>query len=97
MNLGFGDVAALAQVLRERDPGRDPGDRLVLRRYARARAEPVAAMRTTTDGLQRLFDPTRRPVPQALAPLVESMVALGWRAVAGSGWLKRQLVAQAVR
>lgn len=97
MNLGFGDVAALAQVLRGRDAGRDPGDRLVLRRYARARAEPVAAMRTATDGLQRLFDPTRRPVPQALAPLVESVVAFGWRAVEGSGWLKRQLVAQAVR
>ena len=97
MNLGFGDVAALEQALRERDAGRDPGDRLALRRYARARAEPVAAMRAATDGLQRLFDPTRRPVPQALAPLVESMVALGWRAVEGSGWLKRQLVAQAVR
>ena len=97
MNLGFGDVAVLARLMRERDPGSDPGDRLLLRRYARARAEPVAAMRSATDALQRLFDPTRRPAPAALAPLVESAVAFGWRAVAGSRWLKRQLVAQAVR
>jgi len=97
MNLGFGDVAALARLLRERGSGGDPGDRLLLRRYARARAEPVAAMRGATDALQRLFDPTRRPAPDTLAPLVELAVALGWRAVAGSRWLKRQLVAQAVR
>ncbi len=97
MNLGLGDVAVLARQLRERSPGADPGERLLLRRYARARAEPVAAMRSATDALQRLFDPTRRPAPAALAPLVESAVALGWRAVAGSRWLKRQLVAQAVR
>ncbi len=97
LNLGFGDVAALARVLGGRAARLDPGDRLLLRRYARDRAGPVAAMRVATDGLQRLFDPTRRPVPRALVPLVESAVALGWRAVAGSGWLKRQLVAQAVR
>lgn len=97
MNLGLGDVAALADVLRERERGSDPGDRLLLRRYARARAEPVAAMRGATDALQRLFDPTRTPAAATLAPLVESAVALGWRAVAGSRWIKRQLVAQAVR
>ncbi len=97
MNLGFGDVAALSQVLRGRERGRDPGERLVLRRYERARAEPVAAMRGATDGLQRLFDPSRQPLPAALAPLVESALALGWRAVQGSGWLKRQLVARAIR
>jgi ubiquinone biosynthesis UbiH/UbiF/VisC/COQ6 family hydroxylase len=97
MNLGFGDVAALVRVLREGASGGDPGDRLLLRRYARARAEPVAAMRSATDALQRLFDPTRRPAPAALAPLVESALALGWRAVAGSRWFRRQLVAQAVR
>ena len=97
MNLGFGDVAALAGALRERERGRDPGERLVLRRYERARAEPVMAMRSATDGLQRLFDPSRQPLPAALAPVVESVVALGWRAVASSGWLKRQLVSHAVR
>jgi len=95
MNLGFGDVAALAQVLRERDPGRDPGDRLVLRRYARARAEPVAAMRAATDGLQRLFDPESEPaLPGVLRPLV-GLRETGWRLVASSPWLKRRLIAHA--
>lgn len=100
MNLGFGDVAALAQVLRSRSPGRDPGEHMLLRRYERARAEPVAAMRRATDGLQRLFDPVRPLAPAALAalaPLVEAGVTLGWRLVAGSGWVRRQLVARAVR
>ncbi|MBN9461608.1 MAG: FAD-dependent monooxygenase [Burkholderiales bacterium] len=95
MNLGFGDVAALVQVMRRRAPGRDPGDRLLLRRYERMRAEPVAAMRRATDGLQRLFDPALPPLLPAA--WLEAAVALGWRAVAGSGWIKRRLVAQAVR
>ncbi len=97
MNLGFGDVDALVATLRAREPMRDPGDRLLLRRYERARAEPVAAMRRTTDGLQRLFDPVRPFAPKPVAPLVRSVVGLGWRAVARSGWIRKRLVAQAVR
>lgn len=54
VNLGFGDVATLAAVVRERGP-LDPGAPLVLERYARKRAEPVLAMQTVTDGLARLF------------------------------------------
>jgi 2-octaprenyl-6-methoxyphenol hydroxylase len=54
VNLGFGDVDALAAVLRERGPA-DAGAPLVLERYARRRAEPVAAMQALTDGLARLF------------------------------------------
>ncbi len=97
MNLGFGDVVELVRVVRERAAGRDPGDRLLLRRFERARAEPVAAMRRTTDGLQRLFDATRPLAPGPFQPLVRSALALGWRTVAGSGWLRRRLVAHAVR
>lgn len=97
MNLGFGDVEALARTLRAREPMRDPGDRLLLRRYERARAEPVAAMRRATDGLQRLFDPVRPFAPKPVAPLVRSFVGLGWRAVARSGWIRKRLVAQAIR
>lgn len=97
MNLGFGDVEALVRTLREREPMRDPGDHLLLRRYERARAEPVATMRRTTDGLQRLFDPVRPLAPRPMAPFVRSFVTLGWRAVARSGWVKRRLVGHAVR
>jgi ubiquinone biosynthesis UbiH/UbiF/VisC/COQ6 family hydroxylase len=55
VNLGFGDARGLADALVSREPFRDCGDPLLLRRYARSRAEPVAAMRTVTDGLHHLF------------------------------------------
>ena len=55
VNLGFRDARALADVLAQRGPFRDCGDHALLRRYERARAEDVAAMRFTTDGLQKLF------------------------------------------
>jgi 2-octaprenylphenol hydroxylase len=54
-NLGLQDARALATVLLEREPGRDPGDERLLRRYERARAEDILAMRTTVHGLFRLF------------------------------------------
>jgi ubiquinone biosynthesis UbiH/UbiF/VisC/COQ6 family hydroxylase len=56
INLGLQDVQALAQVLGAAEPGRDPGDLRLLRRYERARAEPILAMRATVHGLFRLFD-----------------------------------------
>ncbi len=55
VNLGFGDAEALSTVLRERGPVIDPGAALLLERYARRRALPVAAMQTVTDGLAHLF------------------------------------------
>jgi len=55
-NLGLQDAHALAAVLNGREPGRDPGDERLLRRYERARAEDILAMRATVHGLQRLFD-----------------------------------------
>jgi 2-octaprenylphenol hydroxylase len=89
MNAGFSDVAELLSVLRGREPFRDLGDRLLWRRYERARRESVALMQGATDGLQRAFG----PLPAPIAGLRD----LGWRAVAASGWLRRQLIAQAVR
>jgi hypothetical protein len=54
-------------------------------------------MRMVTDGLQRLFDPAQiRSLGALGAPLV-AIRDLGWRAVASSSWLRRQLVAQAGR
>ncbi len=55
VNLGFQDARVLAEVLRTRGAQDDCGDYRLLRRYARARSEPVALMQATTDGLHRLF------------------------------------------
>jgi ubiquinone biosynthesis UbiH/UbiF/VisC/COQ6 family hydroxylase len=68
LNLGFGDAAELAGVLRARGAQDDCGDYRLLRRYARARAEAITAMQWTTDGLQRLFNsraPGVRPLRNA--------------------------------
>ena len=55
VNLGFGDAAALARVLAQRELFRDPGEIRLLRRYERARAEDILALSLVTDGLQQLF------------------------------------------
>ena len=55
LNLGLQDAQALAGVLAAREPGRDPGDLRLLRRYERSRAEPILAMNAVVDGLFRLF------------------------------------------
>ena len=55
LNLGLQDVRELAALLRRCDEGRDPGDVRLLRRYERARAEPILAMNITVDGLFTLF------------------------------------------
>jgi 2-polyprenylphenol 6-hydroxylase len=59
INLGFGDAHTLADLLHG---AADPGDRLLLRRYERARAEDILALRWVTDGLSRLFA-SDAPVP----------------------------------
>jgi 2-polyprenylphenol 6-hydroxylase len=55
LNLGLQDVASLLEVMRGREAFRDIGDAVLLRRYERERAEPIALMRAATDGLARLF------------------------------------------
>jgi ubiquinone biosynthesis UbiH/UbiF/VisC/COQ6 family hydroxylase len=55
LNLGLQDARALAEVLSSREPGRDPGELRLLRRYERGRAEPILAMDTMVDSLFRLF------------------------------------------
>ena len=55
LNLGLGDVAALARVLAQRESWRTLGDEALLRRYARARLWPVRAMSGAVDGLWQLF------------------------------------------
>jgi ubiquinone biosynthesis UbiH/UbiF/VisC/COQ6 family hydroxylase len=96
LNLGFGDVATLLDVVAGREPFRDLGDRLLLRRYERARREPVLAMTWTTDALQRLFDPDPgASLPPLLQPL-RTLREAGWRAVAASPWLRQRLVRHAM-
>ncbi|HEX4596427.1 MAG TPA: FAD-dependent monooxygenase [Burkholderiaceae bacterium] len=63
LNLGLQDAAQLIKVLSAREAWRDPGDRVLLRRHERARAEPVGLMRLTVNSLARLFgtqDPALR-------------------------------------
>jgi ubiquinone biosynthesis UbiH/UbiF/VisC/COQ6 family hydroxylase len=55
LNLGLQDVRTLSRLLHARESVRDAGDWRVLRRYERARAEPILAMDTMVDGLYRLF------------------------------------------
>jgi ubiquinone biosynthesis UbiH/UbiF/VisC/COQ6 family hydroxylase len=55
LNLGLRDVSDLLGVLAAREEYRDVGERVLLRRYERARAEPVGLMRIATDGLAQLF------------------------------------------
>jgi len=87
LNLGLGDVIALTEVLAGREAFRAPGDPVVLRRYRRARAEPVLAMKLVTDGLARLFDS-----PQASVAWLRN---LGMRCVDGLPLVKRHLIDRA--
>ena len=55
LNVGLGDVAALAGVIHGREYWRDPGDMKLLRRYERERKSAFARMAQVTDGLYGLF------------------------------------------
>ena len=60
LNLGLQDAACLAETLIGRGPGPDCGDRSLLRRYERARREPVAVMQGLTGGLAHVFSASRQ-------------------------------------
>jgi ubiquinone biosynthesis UbiH/UbiF/VisC/COQ6 family hydroxylase len=87
VNLGFGDAATLAGVIAHRGPVADAGARILLERYERKRALPVAAMQLVTDGLVRLFD----------APALKLLRNEGMRAVASIAPLRRLLAQPALR
>ena len=55
LNLGLQDARTLIDVLNDREPGRDPGDHRLLRRYERRRAEPILAMDSVVSGLFSLY------------------------------------------
>ena len=57
VNLGLGDARELALQLRmANDRGADAGELLALRKFERARAEAILAMRIATKGLKGLFE-----------------------------------------
>lgn len=88
LNLGFRDVAALAQVLVEgRRLGLDAGDAQLLARYERWRALDTAMVAGATDTLARLFG-----VPGRTASLIRR---LGISAVDRIGPLKDRFMAEA--
>ncbi|MBU6258135.1 MAG: FAD-dependent monooxygenase [Burkholderiales bacterium] len=88
LNLGFGDVAALAAVLAAREPWRTLDDPRLLARYARQRRLPVLAMAGVTDALLQLF-----ASPQ---PLVKELRNRGLTLVNHLPPLKRLLAANAL-
>jgi len=67
----------------------DPGEPLLLERFARRRRAPVLAMQSVTDGLARLFATT--------SPLVRTARNLGMAAVDGLPPAKRFLAHSALR
>ena len=87
VNLGLADARELAAVLMNRGV-REVGDRVLLRRYERARREEIFAMQLATDGLQGLFDQ-----PQ---PLIAWARNAGLAATNRFTWVKHQLVKQAL-
>jgi 2-octaprenylphenol hydroxylase len=88
VNLGFHDVASLAEVLINRGAQADVGDYALLRRYERSRRMDIAAMQIMTTGLKALFG---NDLPGA-SPLRNWGMAFTNR----QQWLKRRLMAHAM-
>ena len=88
LNLGLGDVRALAQVIAAREPWRSLGDERLLQRYARQRTLPTLAMGQLTDGLLHLF--------ASEVPLLKELRNRGLNLVNGLPPLKRLLASFAL-
>ena len=88
LNLGLGDVQALAQVLSERPDWRGLGDLRLLRRYERQRKADILPLGLVMDGLQQLFS---RPE----APL-QSLRNWGMNSFESSGLLKNWITQRAM-
>jgi ubiquinone biosynthesis UbiH/UbiF/VisC/COQ6 family hydroxylase len=88
VNLGLRDVAALVDVLTQRETFRDLGDVVLLRRYERGRREDIRKLALATDGLHRLFS-----LPGPIARAVRNM---GMALVGAQPFIKRWLVASAL-
>jgi ubiquinone biosynthesis UbiH/UbiF/VisC/COQ6 family hydroxylase len=89
LNLGYGDVAALGRVLRERGPIADVGAPLLLSRFERARAWSNLSMQAVTDGLWRMFSTDNR--------LISSVRNRGMTILNGFPGIKALLMQPAMR
>lgn len=89
VNLGFRDVVALTEILRQRKTYEDIGSFTVLRRYERARKTDMRSMQLVTHGLNWLFE--------SQLPFVGAIRNWGMKAVDYQTMLKHQIVKQAVR
>ena len=88
LNLGFRDVAALAQVLAEaKRRGEDIGAPQVLARYQSWRRFDTAALAMATDGFNRLFSNDN--------PLLRAVRDLGMGAINAAPGLKRRFIREA--
>jgi ubiquinone biosynthesis UbiH/UbiF/VisC/COQ6 family hydroxylase len=88
LNLGLGDVVALAEVIAARESWRGLGEPALLARYARRRLLPVRAMSGMVDGLWQLF--------ASQNPAAKELRNRGMSLVNQLGPVKRFLVSRAL-
>lgn len=88
VNLGFRDVATLAEVLKERPAQSDVAASALLRRYESRRRRDTMSMVAVTDGLHRLFG--------AEHPLARAIRSSGMRALDRIALVKHALMRQAM-
>ena len=88
MNLGFRDVAALAEVLTvAARRGEDIGDSIVLERYQQWRMFDMVALAAATDGFNLLYSNANE--------FLRIARATGMVALSGMPWLKRTIIREA--
>ena len=97
LNLGLGDAQALANILGKLPMAADLGETLGLRRYERARAEPIALMSALTHGLQKVFEPTQVSGRNGNVPLKLMRLArdIGWRGVGQLAPMRQAMIRHA--
>jgi len=88
VNLGFRDVIALSEVLKQSSKQEDIGDTYVLRRYDRARQADILALGSVTHGLHWLFE--------RQSPMVKKIRNFGLGLTGQQQALKSYLIKQAI-
>lgn len=88
VNLGLRDVAALAKLLKERQPGTDVASAAMLKQYEIHRRRDTMSILALTDGLQRLFGVQH--------PMVRAVRSNGMTFLDQVGVIKRALMRQAM-